>query len=112
MNRAGIYFDVNDVVMTNEVTSSIGCLINNGLTPLAADKIEIYPNPAGNELNIRAAQSSFDHVTITSSIGNVLLTQHFSQPQSTINISALPAGLYFINLHGGNGKVVQKFLKL
>ncbi len=112
VNRAGIYFDVNPVVMTNTVTNTIGCPAINGLTVVTeAQKIDIYPNPTYSELNIKVPEGTYQSYSITNSLGSVQSEGLLTKATTHLNIQALPAGLYFINLKGEEGNVVRKFVK-
>ncbi len=113
MNRAGIYFDVNDVVMTNEAHNVIGCpVVSVGSQQLAVGSPVVYPNPAFDVLNIKADNDVFENYTITNSVGAVITTGNLVQRQTQINIKSLPAGLYFINLKGAGNNVVRNFVKM
>ncbi len=114
MSRVGIYFDYNDVVMTNTVKNTKGCpapLISE--TVLATyNNVTLYPNPATDELTIKTANSSYTSLTISNSIGQVMMQQAISNTQTKVNVKALPAGLYYVTVKGENGNSVQKFVKL
>ncbi len=112
VNRAGIYFDVNPVVMTNTVTNTIGCPAINGVTAVTENsKIDIYPNPAYSELNIKVPEGAYQSYSITNSLGSVLSDGPLTKAITHLNIQLLPAGLYFLNLKGEEGNVVRKFVK-
>jgi uncharacterized repeat protein (TIGR01451 family) len=110
-NRAGIYFDYNTVVSTNQVETIIGCpsLDVNNIPP--NDNPVIYPNPASDVLTIEVDKAFFDSYTITNSIGKTVLTNKLTQAQTQIAINGLPAGFYFVNIKGAQGTIVRKFVK-
>ncbi|MCW3124153.1 MAG: C-terminal target protein [Flavipsychrobacter sp.] len=110
-NRAGIYFDYNDVVMTNTVTNIIG--IPSGIAPLSADShVQLFPNPVNDILTIGTTANAYSELSITNTIGQSILTQTISTPQTKVNVKALSSGLYYITLRGESGIKVQKFEKL
>ncbi len=112
VNRAGIYFDVNPVVMTNTVTNTIGCPAINGVIAVTENKrIDIYPNPAYSELNIKVPEGAYQSYAITNSLGSVLSDGVLTKAITHLNIQLLPAGLYFLNLKDEEGNVVRKFVK-
>ncbi len=78
-----------------------------------AASISIYPNPAGNQLTIHTSFNAWQKATV--SIMNVLgqeVTQSaITNPQSAINISSLPIGVYFLQLKWEGGSVMKKFVK-
>jgi uncharacterized repeat protein (TIGR01451 family) len=111
MNRAGIYFDINEVVMTNEAHTPIGCPITAvGSVPNSAP-VHIYPNPAGDVLHIDITNGSYETCTITNSIGSVVSSTPLQAASNAVNLSSLTPGLYCITLRGSAGVVVQKFVK-
>jgi sugar lactone lactonase YvrE len=75
------------------------------------DTIEIYPNPATNELNMKTGDR-FNSVTIANSLGQVFIRQKIVSEQTNINIRRLPKGMYFITASGNNGSKEKKFVKM
>ncbi len=113
MNRAGIYFDVNAVVMTNEAHNVIGCPVASVTSPIPSEGVvTVYPNPASDLLNINADSQVYESYTITNSVGGTVLNNTINSSISQVNIKALPAGLYFVNLKGAGGNIVKKFVKM
>lgn len=111
INRAGIYFDVNAVVMTNEVDNIIGCgttAVNNAPK---TDAVDIFPNPASDVLNIKMTDSRFQSFVIVNTVGAVLVTGNLTNTTNKVNIQALPSGVYFIALKGVKGGETRKFVK-
>ena len=111
-NRAGIYFDDNDVVMTDtaqtEISSTTGVV-----TMTNAPKAEVYPNPVNDELTIKTANGDFTSFTIVNTIGQLMMTGQLDGSSPThVDVRAFPAGVYYITLKGGQGKKVVKFEKM
>lgn len=112
-NRAGIYFDVNAVVMTNSVSNGIGCPVINAVSNIAkTNAIEIRPNPASNILNIDIQSGMFQTYTITNGLGTVVMANLITDPSTPVNIKQLPAGVYYIKLMGDSGVEVREFVKM
>jgi hypothetical protein len=112
LNRVGIYFDYNDVLMTNTATATKGCPeAPNSVTTATATSFSLYPNPAQQLLTIQSPADSYSQLTITSIVGQQLLQQPVTQPQFTINISTLPPGIYYATMQGTAGTTVKKFVK-
>jgi uncharacterized repeat protein (TIGR01451 family) len=108
-NRAGIYFDNNPVVGTNRVADIIGN--TSKVSILKQNTVQVYPNPATDELNIKMNQSDFSSFTVTNSMGQTLIQQPLTNTLTKTNIKFLPAGVYYITLKGENGNQVQRFVK-
>lgn len=114
-HRVGIYFDGNDVVMTNNAQDTIG--IPAPPPPVsvgdAAMGVKIYPNPAREQLAITTtAANNYSSFTITNAVGQVYVRQQISGTHTIVDIKTLPAGIYYVTLKGGNGNQVQRFVKL
>lgn len=111
-SRVGIYFDYNDVLMTNEVTNTKGCPpppanVNNN------NKLEatvIYPNPATDEFRIKADGNNYTSLTITNTMGQMVMQQKMGTPQ-TFSVKDLPSGVYFVTLKGNGATHQLKLVK-
>ncbi|PQJ08825.1 hypothetical protein CJD36_022025 [Flavipsychrobacter stenotrophus] len=110
-NRAGIYFDHNSVVMTNTVTTTIGCDLLNLPDTAASTEVEIYPNPATSELTIKADKLVYSTVVITNAVGQQFSLQNITANVSKVNVKSLAAGVYYVTLSGSNGNKVLRFVK-
>ena len=82
-----------------------------GINPIEPKKaMAVFPNPAHTELNIQLPeQQTLDCVAVTDITGKIVLKQ--DQNLNQINVSHLANGLYFIEAHSGNEKLVTKFIK-
>jgi uncharacterized repeat protein (TIGR01451 family) len=109
-NRAGIYFDYNDVVMTNTARNDIGCNLS-APTVTVVKSVDIYPNPASDALTIKTLPGSYAAFTISNAMGQHIVQQTITSAINTVDVKALPAGLYYITLTGEQGKKVEKFVK-
>jgi len=109
-NRAGIYFDFNEVVLTNTVTNRIG--FPAGVQAMSNAAAGIYPNPVSNELNINTGGEQYDNLTITNALGQLMMSRSLGGTTDKVNVKALPAGTYFISLKGASGIKTQQFQKL
>lgn len=110
-NRAGIYFDYNDVVMTNTAWNIVG--IPTGVASMnMVVSPQLYPNPADNVLTIRAEASAFSNITVTNAIGQVVLTYAIDANQTQVNVKEFPAGIYYVSVRGEGGVKTLRFEKL
>ena len=112
-SEAGIYFDINPVVMTNTVENVKGCPVT-ALPQMAVknSNVEIYPNPTNDELTIQMATGSYNSFTITDNVGQVLVSQQLAGSTTKVNVKNLPAGMYYITMKGDNGAITRKFVKM
>lgn len=71
--------------------------------------ISISPNPVSQYINIHFQTEQPEKISIYSISGQLISEQNF---ESSIDVSALDAGIYFIEITFPQGKSVQKFIKL
>jgi uncharacterized repeat protein (TIGR01451 family) len=110
-NRAGIYFDVNPVVMTNTVNNIYGWPAGINDVNRTSD-IKIFPNPANNELMIQTEPGDYASVIITSSIGSIVMRHEINSALTKLDIQTLPSGMYYVGLRGKYGVRTERFVKL
>jgi uncharacterized repeat protein (TIGR01451 family) len=109
-NRVGIYFDVNEVVMTNTVFSKIPMTTDVKSTSLS--KVELYPNPVKDMLTIATSGSVYRTLAIYNIMGQSVAKQDVSSFATSIDVSALTPGIYYVSLKGEGGTKTIKFEKL
>ena len=75
-----------------------------GIKPvlLANNTILIYPNPASTQLTIASAQTNINEVRVLNILGQTILDKQYAigiaAEHETIDVSTLPAGMYFISV--------------
>lgn len=112
-SRAGIYFDVNAVVMTNTTLNTKGCpILSIGESDVRDQQPMVYPNPATDLLTITAEPHQYTSYSISSSIGKVVIEDVVSNAATKVSIGSLSPGLYYVSLIGHQGKRVLKFVKM
>ncbi|SFZ94337.1 Por secretion system C-terminal sorting domain-containing protein [Flaviramulus basaltis] len=76
--------------------------------------LKIYPNPVNNTIYF-AANESYNNVNIQLAdvTGRMVLKGKMEtlNNQTKLNVSALPTGIYFLNITGNNIKYVKKIIK-
>lgn len=77
------------------------------------EKVEIYPNPASSEVVISSPISIEGTIKVFDITGKLLIYEHNAVLKNTYNldISSLPAGVYFIRLNTSEGMATKKLLK-
>lgn len=95
-NQASIYFDFNEPVITNKVTTEI-------TAPLMVSDFNrkvffVYPNPTTGILKIESALK-IKEIQVVNSIGQVIIE---NQNKRYINLSNLKPNLYFVKIIGEN----------
>jgi hypothetical protein len=95
--------DFNNAIF-DEVTVTIG---TTGITDITNSRLRIYPNPTKGELIIENGELQIEKVEILDITGRTVLTSH----GTTINISHLSAGTYFVKLRTDKGELTKKVIK-
>ena len=73
--------------------------------------ISIYPNPANDRLFIEA-EAEIENVVIYDIYGRHQVTETPShQEMTSVNVSGLKAGIYFVKINTKNGEIVKRFIK-
>lgn len=106
-NTASIYFDYNAPVVTNTATCVFGYQGISENNDSGSD-IRIFPNPASDEINIAGLKCPA-LVAVYDLSGKLLIVQNVTAP--ILNVGALHAGLYFVEVLTENGRVVERFIK-
>jgi uncharacterized repeat protein (TIGR01451 family) len=108
-NQAGIYFDDNEVVMTNMVENTIKPLTVANVNNLS--NVAMYPNPVADILAIKT-DKVYDKLTIINSVGQTVLQQTLQNKETHVNVKTLVPGIYYIMLKNADGVKVEKIEKL
>jgi len=82
-------------------------LLSNEIKPIVSFKIS--PNPTSDTLSIISEDQSFTELTIYSVAGNKVMEPIVID--QGIDVSILPAGLYFLEIRTENGSAVERFIK-
>ncbi|MBK6985488.1 MAG: T9SS type A sorting domain-containing protein [Bacteroidetes bacterium] len=112
----GLGFDVNTSFGPTTQTLNFGLQIDpSGTTNVksitASSNFVIAPNPATNELFVASA-SHFGKVVIIDALGKTVLSHDANYAaQTTINISSLSKGVYFLQVSDGTNLTTKKFIK-
>ena len=116
LNRVGIYFDYNDVLMTNTAIATKGCPeAPNSVTTPTATSFSLYPNPAQQQLNVEGLnpQSTYtlSWIDVTGKMCGMQCVNHAQQ--TAVNVSELSKGMYILRIADEQGRVIstQRFVK-
>jgi len=103
-----------------QITDGNGCnSLSNGVfitsaisATLEGNGIDVYPNPASDELLISNLPAVIEEITIYDLIGEKMMEQKINFTDHVIiNIKNLASGIYFIRISDKNGSYVGKFVK-
>jgi len=96
---------VNNGKIFRITTSTLGTNENDIST-----QIKIYPNPASKKVFIEGIKDKNTTADITNTEGRKVLEKAKIESDNSLNISGIPAGIYFIHLNDGNQKSYSKKL--
>lgn len=107
-NRAAIYFDFNDPVMTNTTFHTIGdhfILVKTDNNP-AYGSLKVYPNPSAETIFFELPELMRNNrFTLTDNQGKLVSAVDFSGKTYRFEGGKLPAGVYFYQISSDNGGV-------
>ena len=75
------------------------------------EQIEIFPNPTNAFIQINADLGGRKELTVMSISGQTVLKDSFLNNMKTLDLSSLPAGMYFIKITSKDGSVTQRIIK-
>ena len=102
-NNADIYFDFNQPVRTNTVVNTISDISGVVLPANAAAPCEWNVAQAGNYLKISGLPvGSLAEIVVMDAQGKVACTGRMGEGTAALWTGNLPAGIYFVSLHGQN----------
>jgi PKD repeat protein len=91
--------------MVKQAYISVG---TTGIDLMSQQPLQVYCNPAGDELIIDAGKSALTLFTVYDLAGKKTMTGKLIAGRNYLNISALPCGLYFVK----TGDKTAKFIKI
>lgn len=81
-------------------------------TPTSLSLFKVYPNPAGQFVNIQryTATATNCDLNVSDITGKLIYAQNFSGSDHRIDVSNWPKGVYFISINTKEGKDVKKIV--
>jgi hypothetical protein len=73
--------------------------------------VKVSPNPATHTLNIECPQSQNLNVSLFNLIGEQVMQRNITGTKESVDISALPAGMYFARITMDKQMIVKKIIK-
>jgi hypothetical protein len=96
-----------DIPLEIDTNSTINFDLNNNIV--------LYPNPAKNSINVNvASEVRLKSIAIYNPLGQLVKTFEASElsSSSSIEVSELKKGTYFMEINSNQGKTTKKFVKL
>jgi hypothetical protein len=73
--------------------------------------LRVYPNPTDGQLRITNYELQIKNIEIFDLLGKSVGTNPCVRPETTIDISHLPAGMYFMRIQTDKGIITKKIVK-
>ncbi len=110
-NRAEIYFDFNQPIITNTVITTI-------VTPKKSDNLidlSVYSNPVKDEIRFTVKTGSqIKAINLYNTVGEKLYSEtvNTAGTDRKVNITSIPTGLLFLEVITTGGTAVQKVMRI
>ncbi|ANQ52394.1 T9SS type A sorting domain-containing protein [Flammeovirga sp. MY04] len=87
-----------------------GGLPPTSITPPSESSLNLYPNPASDQLTIKSLDNGW--IEVYSSQGELMITLEKKETQTTFSLNQLPSGMYILMLKTSKGDIERmKFIK-
>ena len=107
-NNASIYFDYNFPIITNTYTTTIAALSTTDFD--FGTHFTLYPNPVKEVLNFQSKDNTIiNSIEIYNTLGQIVLA--VPNTISTVDVSSLQSGNYFVKVNTDLGISNTKFIK-
>jgi len=115
-NPNGITYIYDNATGCNSSEEVLDSCEANGVNideQLIADKLNIYPNPSSTQITIELPTTPQKNTSLTiyNLNGQQCLTQPISEPQTIVNVSGLPSGIYFVKVQDDEKVMMGKVIK-
>lgn len=100
-------FEITDIQEIGTTLSFHVHFLNVGIPDRSGSALRIYPNPATDILHIEG--DDLQEIAIYDISGKILFQE--TDLAQLLNVSTLPAGIYFVKANTAKGTAVQKFVK-
>ncbi|MFN8323754.1 MAG: T9SS type A sorting domain-containing protein [Chitinophagales bacterium] len=115
-NTAGIYFDFNDVVLTN---NSYHQIKNEELATNVQQQVQspnetftLYPNPATAQLGIQTSGTPIEQINIYNTNGSLMMQVNPNTNHAILNTETLPNGVYIAEIKTKEGSAKKRWIKM
>jgi hypothetical protein len=118
-NLTTICADDNELVVLQNYLTSCGIDISSinfhgncalGNDEFGNDSIQIYPNPATDNVNINY-NHNIKTIELIDVQGRILVSKMVNENQVTFDVSDYSSGVYYLKITGDGGSTIEKLLK-
>ncbi len=110
-NTAYIYFDFNPAIVTNTFSTEFVTAL--GVEGFVNSQFSAYPNPTKGIINIALKNNAavIDMITVTDILGKKVQSNSVNSANTTVDLSNLTKGLYFVKIQAEGMVKTLKVLK-
>jgi len=106
-NRIGYYWDGANWVMENDIGFTYSQIQILSTYETDIGEVIIYPNPASEKLNIQLSNGvQLVNINLYNNLGKLII----SSDKSTVNVSSLANGIYYLHVETNKGKATKKVI--
>jgi Secretion system C-terminal sorting domain len=88
-----------------------GCALTSGIETFEnEDTYSIFPNPVTNSFTVETRLTDNFTLTVIDNLGQKVLVESCSTQRTTVNVSHLKHGMYFVQLKSKEGLVTKKLM--
>lgn len=80
--------------------------VETGFRYSKTPEVQLYPNPAVNEVTLKAANGKAQSYTLYNSFGQALVSRPIVFGETKIDVSGFPSGIYFVEVEDWKGKLM------
>lgn len=106
-----IYYTASNGSYTSTGYVIMDVFVNSGVAGIGSEQLQIYPNPANNTLMIRTPLTDQATAVVCDIWGQRVMEQCISSAETSINISSLSPGTYFLSVRSALTHSILKFIK-
>ncbi len=115
-NSTSIIYIHNNATGCNSSEEVQDSCIANGVNideQIIADKIIIFPNPSSTQITVElpATPQKNTSLTIYNLNGQQFITQRITEPQTVVDVTGLPKGVYFVKVQDDEKVMMGKVIK-
>ncbi len=113
INPISMWLVKTDCMGNDSIWDSVNCSLPVGVSEVVAKDINdvlVYPNPASNEIKIESKMQNAE-IVIRDVLGQMVYSTKAIAASSTIDVSMLSKGVYFISLQNGKQTINKKVVK-
>ena len=112
-NRAAIYFDQNEPIITNLTQNKyVEITLNLESNATIGKLVTLWPNPVEDEIYIKFNGFSEFKVSVYNLLGQEVLSKGILSNNNSLNVTALRTGIYLLKATSKNGNSQTiKFIK-